>query len=167
MTPLQLLAEARQQDVELIAAGERLRYRCRRGALTPQLRADLIAVKDEMLQLLRLRRAATQDWSEAYTGLKGCGWPGRAVVDRFRPDLLEAIDRADEEAERLAIAYANGSSSDGYRAALRRWEGLISATAATFARICFACGCQGIDAPLSPTGDRLCERCMASGAVGR
>ena len=57
MTTVALLAYLHSLDVELWAEGDRLRYSMPKGVLTPVLRAELTARKEEILALLRQRQA--------------------------------------------------------------------------------------------------------------
>ena len=53
MTALELLTKFRNQDVNVWLEGERLRYSAARGVLTPDLRAELAANKEEITRFLR------------------------------------------------------------------------------------------------------------------
>src|ERR1044071_3923261 len=52
MTPAELFACLHERQVLLWAEGDRLRYKAPKDALTPELRAELIAHKEELLGLL-------------------------------------------------------------------------------------------------------------------
>ena len=60
MTTTALLAYLQSLDVKLWAEDERLRYRAPKGVLTPTLRAELAAHKEEMLILLRQAQSSPQ-----------------------------------------------------------------------------------------------------------
>ena len=54
MTVSELLAELRRRKIELVPeAGDGLRYRAPEGALTPELRAEILARRSEVLRSLR------------------------------------------------------------------------------------------------------------------
>src|ERR1044072_9224175 len=53
MTALELLTKFRNQDVKLWLEGARLRYSAATGVLTPRMRAELVANKDEITRFLR------------------------------------------------------------------------------------------------------------------
>ena len=57
MTAVELLSELRALDVELAVSGDRLRYRPA-DALSPDLLADLQALKPELIELLRWPEAS-------------------------------------------------------------------------------------------------------------
>src|SRR4051794_21954593 len=58
MTALELLTKFRNQDVNVWLEGERLRYSAATGVLTPDLRAELAANKEEITRFLRETAAA-------------------------------------------------------------------------------------------------------------
>ncbi|HET6850666.1 MAG TPA: condensation domain-containing protein, partial [Pyrinomonadaceae bacterium] len=53
MTALEILTKFRNQDVNVWLEGERLRYSAATGVLTPDLRAELAAHKEEIARFLR------------------------------------------------------------------------------------------------------------------
>ena len=53
MTALEIVRHLRQRGVTLWLEGERLRYRAPKGVLTPSLRAELLANKPQIMDLLR------------------------------------------------------------------------------------------------------------------
>src|ERR1044072_9374794 len=57
MTALELLTKFRNQDVKLWLEGARLLYSAATGVLTPDLRAELVANKDEITRFLRATTA--------------------------------------------------------------------------------------------------------------
>ena len=59
MSNAQLLEEARQRGIILEAAGEKLRCRYPQGSLTPDLEADLVQHKGEILAVLQFKQAGT------------------------------------------------------------------------------------------------------------
>jgi amino acid adenylation domain-containing protein len=58
MTALEILTKFRNQDVNVWLEGERLRYSAATGVLTPDLRAELVAHKEEIARFLRETAAA-------------------------------------------------------------------------------------------------------------
>ena len=60
MTTLEFLSLLREQEVVIWAEGERLRYSAPEGRLTPELRAELIRRKNEILALLQRTTGVTQ-----------------------------------------------------------------------------------------------------------
>jgi hypothetical protein len=52
MNPISLLVELQQLGVELFVEGDRIRYRARRGTMTPELRAAIVEQKAELLAVL-------------------------------------------------------------------------------------------------------------------
>ena len=53
MTALEILTKFRNQDVNVWLEGERLQYSAATGVLTPDLRAELAAHKEEIARFLR------------------------------------------------------------------------------------------------------------------
>ncbi len=58
MTPVELLTKFRSLDVKVWLEGERLHYSAVTGVLTPDLRAELAAKKEQIVRLLRASAAA-------------------------------------------------------------------------------------------------------------
>lgn len=58
MTALELLARLRESGIHVTTQGDRLRVSAARGALTDKLRTELYRHKPELMELLRLRKAA-------------------------------------------------------------------------------------------------------------
>ena len=52
MRPFELLSQLRSLGVEVWAEGDRLRYKAPKGALTPELRAELVGYKADILAFL-------------------------------------------------------------------------------------------------------------------
>ena len=127
MSPHRLLADLRQQGVTLERRGDRLRVDAPQGVLTPEIRADLVAHKAAILQVLaspptepaqtvRDLRAA---WAGAcYELAEALGWPetpykpAHAVAPgpipwrRFAgvasiPDLQRVLGALHETAQRI------------------------------------------------------------------
>src|SRR5215216_2396615 len=57
MTTIELLTRFRSLDVKLWLEGEQLRYSAAKGVLTPELRAELVASKEQILGVLRAAAA--------------------------------------------------------------------------------------------------------------
>ncbi|HSE18766.1 MAG TPA: amino acid adenylation domain-containing protein [Pyrinomonadaceae bacterium] len=57
MTTVELLTKVRSLDVKVWIEGEQLRYRAAKGVLTPELRAELVANKEQILGILRTAAA--------------------------------------------------------------------------------------------------------------
>ncbi len=134
MTASTVLAEARARSISLVPVGGQIRCK-------PKPPRDLLdrirGLKPELLQLLRAERREESHrcWVAAY-GRLGRIWPGREVVGRVRPDLLAEIGAAEEEAERLTVAYRAGSiEAEVYMNALERWEKLTATTVETVTAI--------------------------------
>jgi tubulysin polyketide synthase-like protein len=58
MTALELLTKFRNLDVKVWLEGERLRYSAANGVLTPDLRAELAAGKEEIVRFLRAQQVS-------------------------------------------------------------------------------------------------------------
>ena len=58
MTALELLTKFRNLDVKVWLEGERLRYSAATGVLTPDLRAELAAGKEEIVRFLRAQQVS-------------------------------------------------------------------------------------------------------------
>jgi amino acid adenylation domain-containing protein len=58
MTPVEVLTKFRRLGVKLWLEGERLRYSAHKGALTPELSAELTASKAQIVQFLRTAKSA-------------------------------------------------------------------------------------------------------------
>src|ERR1051326_1727521 len=69
MTTTALLAYLRSLDVKLWAEGDRLRYSTPKGVLTPMLRAELVAHKEEILALLRQNQSGARRSPAAFSSL--------------------------------------------------------------------------------------------------
>ena len=78
MNPAALLSDLHSRGVELTAEGDRLRYRAPRGALSPELLADLRSHKAEILAEL------TQDGDSAESAALDSGVPAAVLVDSPR-----------------------------------------------------------------------------------
>ena len=57
MTTVELLTRFRSLDVKLWIEGEQLRYSAAKGVMTPELRAELVASKEQILGILRAASA--------------------------------------------------------------------------------------------------------------
>jgi hypothetical protein len=97
MNTLQFLAELRRQSIEISVEAEGLRYRSRKGALTPELRRQLAERKEEILVALRAQMPATGDCPEGLQvesrGLDAGGSrviAGRSVKQLYFQDELES-----------------------------------------------------------------------------
>jgi hypothetical protein len=81
-----LLAEAYHYDIELWTESGKLRYRAQTGALTPELKQQLVENKEALIKRLGQNRIATEkewtvfDHGEAYNKRTG----GRSEVFMFR-----------------------------------------------------------------------------------
>src|SRR5919205_282196 len=58
MTTLELLSYLRSREIRIWLEGEQLRYSAPKGALSPELRAELSARKAELIAFLRQTNAA-------------------------------------------------------------------------------------------------------------
>src|ERR1044071_7337010 len=58
MTPVEILAKFRRLGVKLWVEGDRLRYSAHKGALTPELTAELTASKAQLVQFLRTAKSS-------------------------------------------------------------------------------------------------------------
>ena len=107
MTPVQLVEKVRRHGVELVAAGNRIRYRSR-AALPSRLRAELLACKAEVIHLLRSGRN-----SHRWDPLLPVGWTAEAWRGRlsYMARICMHHDRAEElRAWAAAVADAYGLS---------------------------------------------------------
>jgi hypothetical protein len=153
MSAAALLVEARAAGVTVTREGDDLRVR---GRLTSNLHERLVALKPELVALLRDHRQVetSRAWSDAYARLGG-SWPGRS---RVASSLLQRIELAEAEAERLTLAYRAGTATfEGLRTALTCWEDLVRSAA-------WACRDCGRDAwrvtLLMDDGSRYCAPCL-------
>jgi hypothetical protein len=97
MSTLQLLAKLRQRGVELSVEAKGLRYRARKGALTPELLGQLVERKQEILAVLRSQMSAIPGNAEL-PGIESCGLhtrgsralAGRSVKRIYFQDALWA-----------------------------------------------------------------------------
>ena len=53
MSTLEFLSRLREQEIKVWAEGDRLRYSAPEGRLTPELRAEMVRRKGEILALLQ------------------------------------------------------------------------------------------------------------------
>ena len=63
MTTVELLTRFRSLDVKLWLEGERLRYSAAKGVMTPELRAELAASKEQLLGILSAAAAIEENYS--------------------------------------------------------------------------------------------------------
>jgi hypothetical protein len=76
MTSKEAVEACREQGIELFLADGRVRYRCPRGCLTPELREALISRRDEVLALLQLPPSHT---ASNWTRWEAVRWPERCL----------------------------------------------------------------------------------------
>jgi hypothetical protein len=166
VTPIAVLAEARAAGLVIRPDGENLHVQPA-ARLTPELRAKLVAVKPELLEMLKDARQAeiAAAWAASYARIRRCEWPGRDVIVRLRPAALRAMDALERDAEIASRSYRAGTgSAEAFSAALAQWEGAVRDTATELNGLCHDCGQQTAAAVADPTtGERFCARCLAGG----
>lgn len=111
MTTTELMDVLRKRGVVLQASGDRINYRARPGALTPELRANLVAHKRAILAYLRKVQSLGQPVGTNRAGFADLPanlveWPEewqeafdeRAAIMQFegKLDLVQAERRAEE-----------------------------------------------------------------------
>jgi len=142
--------------------------------LTPELKAAMVANKQEVLDLLRAGRVAEVRafYSQAFGRLSAL-YPDSLIGDLWpsivaqHPSLARAIDVAEQAADLAALGYQSGTAVDSsaFLACLKTWESAwreaIGAITASTDR-CTDCGARavvlvGVDYDPSL---RYCRRCL-------
>lgn len=174
MTALEVIAKARAQGLTLTRVGDRLHFRGPAGALTIQLREELLAAKPEIMGVLRdvtsRQTIVVGAFASAYGRLATRAasiWPegGLMILQRHRPELYRGFQRAEEHAEEAGCAYARGEAGwEVFSAAVQLWENHLARAAEVLQALCATCG--GVLA--DPGRDSSATRCAAcSGTKSR
>ena len=155
-------------------------WRGPKGSMTPDLKADMVANKVELVSHFRDERRAeiTAAMAAAYdrigTAYPGAHDAGLPEVARQLLDLFVCVENLEGEVEAAAIAYRESRGSrESFLSALAAWECGVLDAVATLAnvrtgRLCADCGTEATIALVTSLGRRICSTCArADAAVAR